>query len=344
MPTIKKPNEHFDATTYTGNGGTLSVTNAGGFQPDLVWIKDRTSGTNYHAWFDSIRGTNNRIFSNATDTQDTTAATLTAFNSNGFTLGSQEGQNASGNSLVAWQWRAGQGTTTVNTSGTISSNVSVNATAGFSVVTYTGNGTTGATIGHGLGVAPKFIIIKGRSTAFDWAVYHASLGNQTVIRLNTTAVAETAGATFWNSTTPSSTVVTLGSWSELNGSGATQVAYCWAEVEGFSKFGSYAGNSSTDGPFIYTGFKPRWILVKKYAGGTASNWHLHDTARDTYNSSNSILIPDSSGAESVSSGFAFDILSNGFKLRTSDGSTNGSTLSYIYAAFAEAPFKYSNAR
>ena len=343
MPTIKKPNQYFDATLYTGNGGTQSVTNAGGFQPDFVWIKDRSNGTNYHALFDVIRGTNNRLFSNATDAQNTTTGTLTAFNSNGFTLGSQEGQNANGNSLVAWQWKAG-GASTVNTSGSISSNVSVNTTAGFSVVTYTGTGAN-ATVGHGLGVAPAMMIVKGRNTTTgqSWRVYHKNANASPasgVLNLNVTDAFFTS-STQWNNTDPTSTVLSIGTDPALNENTKNYVAYCWAEVEGYSKFGSYTGNGSADGSFIFTNFAPKFVIIKRSDSG--NSWFMIDTVRQTYNVIGPYLTAEGSGAEATGTSW-IDVLSNGFKLRSSLDAWNANGGTYIFMAFAEAPFKFSNAR
>ena len=345
--TIKKGNTVMDATTYTGTSAVQSVTNASLFKPDFVWIKCRST-INNNSLFDAVRGATSQLFSNLTNAEAVGSDGFTSFNSNGFSLdnsGSGGNVNVSARTYVGWQWQAGQGTTSSNTSGSITSTVSVSTTAGFSVVTYTGTGAN-ATVGHGLGVAPKMVIVKGRSGAGaqNWMVYTAALGNTYYGYLNLTNAFENASSTIWNNISPTSTTFSIGTNSNVNTSTSPYVAYCWAEIAGFSKFGSYAGNSSTDGPFIYLGFRPKFILVKKYAGGTPSDWHLHDTTRDTYNSSNTILIPDSSGAEAVNAAFAFDILSNGFKLRNSDGSTNGSGLSYIYMAFAENPFKNANAR
>jgi hypothetical protein len=343
MPTIKKPNQHFDATTYTGNGGTLSVTNAGGFQPDMVWVKSRSnSGTN-NLITDVARG-NKGLFPNLTE-GDSTGRYCTLL-SNGFQFVGTAGDdgNTSGWTYVGWQWKAG-GATTVNTSGSISSNVSVNTTAGFSVVTYTGTGAN-ATVGHGLGVAPRMIIAKRRNTTQDWGVYHASIGNTGALALNLSIATDTNSAYFSN-TSPSSSVFSLGSGGAFNASTGTYVAYCWAEVEGYSKFGSYTGNGSADGVFVYLGFRPRFVLIKNSSGGATSSlqgWIMMDTSRSTYNQTADALFTNNSNASSSSSTYAIDILSNGFKTRGTDGAVNESSATYIYMAFAEAPFKFSNAR
>lgn len=355
MPTdyaIKDGRTVFDATTYTGNGSTQSITNAGNFQPDLVWIKARKAAAS-HIINDSVRGVSKQLVPNGTGAETTyTGYQVTAFNSNGVTLvdDSNGGYGVNGGSggtysgtppnYIAWQWKA-NGTAVSNTSGTITSSVSANTTAGFSIVTYTGNGTAGATVGHGLGVAPKLIIGKKRSAAADWTVYHASLGNNLALFLNGTFATD-AGAAYWNTTTPTSSVFTLGNQTNLNASGATTVAYCWAEIAGFSKFGSYTGNGSTDGPFVYTGFRPKFIMTKRT--DSTSSWNIVDTSRVAYNANNAGLYANLTGAEDTTGAVVWDVLSNGFKLRDSDATNNASGGTYIYVAFAENPFKYANAR
>jgi hypothetical protein len=216
----------------------------------------------------------------------------------------------------------------------------VNATAGFSVVTYTGNGTGGATVGHGLGVAPSMVIVKNRSGVYNWGVYHISNGPTKAQWLNLTDAA-TVISTTWNNTAPTSSVFSIGTASEENGSGNNLVAYCWAEIKGFSKFGSYTGNGSADGPFVYCGFRPRFILYKVAIGGTGE-WVMLDSSRNTYNVEDAYLFANSSGAEATFT--LLDFLSNGFKLRTSNTTSNGSGYTYIFAAFAENPFNISRAR
>jgi hypothetical protein len=337
--TIKKGNTVMDATTYTGTGASLSVTNAGAFKPDLVWVKGRSGATD-HALYDSVRGTTKQLESNTTDAETTEATGLTAFGTSGFTVGALAQMNTSAATYIGWQWQAGQGSSSSNTSGTITSTVSVNATAGFSIATYTGNGSTGATFGHGLGVAPSMVIIKKRSTTGNWITYHTSTGINQYLYLNSTATSATATPT-WG---VSSTLITLQqSFGDYNTSATTYVAYCWAEIAGFSKFGSYIGNGSTDGTFVYTGFRPKFIMWK--SSSAAYNWNIIDTSRNTYNVADAILRPNTSDAEVVGGSGAgvFDILSNGFKLRTGTAGWNDAN-TYIYAAFAENPFKNSNAR
>ena len=340
MPTIKKPNSHFDAVLWTGNGPTSQSITGLNFQPDLVWVKNRSS-TRKHNAYDSVRGTSKRLVPDDVAVEDTVAG-VTAFNSNGFTVGDEGDVNASTLTFVGWTWKAG-GASTVNTSGTISSNVSVNTTAGFSIITYTGNGSNNATIGHGLGATPAMIFIKRRdsgSTA-SWPVWHKTYTLNTQYLLLDTNIALTTYSTYWG--THSSSVISLGTAvGEDNTNGGTYVAYCWSEVEGYSKFGSYTGNGSTDGAFVYTGFKPKFVMIKRT--NTTGSWVVFDGARNTYNVTNNTLYPDLVNAEE-SGVMLIDFVSNGFKLRSSAvNEINASGSTYIYAAFAENPFKYSNAR
>ena len=338
--TIPQGNKYMDATLYTGNGGTLSVSNAAGFKPDLVWIKSRSNARD-HALADSVRGVLKDVASNTTAAETTNTNYLTSFNSNGFTIGDLLKINANGNTFVAWQWQANQGTNTTNTAGSITSTTSVNATAGFSVATYTGNGTNGATVGHGLGVAPKVILLKSRSILENWAGYFAVLGNGFNINLNANTGA--GGSTDWNNTTPTSTVFTIGNGSGNNQNNATYVAYCWTEIAGFSKFGSYTGNGSSNGPMVYTGFKPKYLIIK--SSSIAGEWAIYDIPRDLYNPmglGGGRLQANTSNAETgADSAQYIDFLSNGFKIRNGSGFDNDSGATYIYIAFAENPFKNS---
>jgi hypothetical protein len=279
-PTILQGNKYMDATLYTGTGSTQSITNAGAFKPDLVWTKSRSNAYN-NALTDSVRGVAKGLFSDLTNAEDTASPTsyVQAFNSNGFSVNIGSNSNNNGATYVGWQWQAGQGSTSSNTSGNVTSTVSVNTTAGFSIVTYTVTSTVGMTIGHGLGVAPKMIIEKRRDAAANWDVYTESTGNTGRLQLNLTSAFQTQ-AGVWNNTSPTSTVFSQqgnGNWHPI---GATCVAYCWAEIAGFSKFGSFTGNSSTDGPFIYCGFRPKWILFKNTAN---YDWHVFDSSRSLYN-------------------------------------------------------------
>jgi hypothetical protein len=335
--TIVKGNTVMDATLYTGTGASLSVTNTASFKPDFVWTKSRSNATD-HKLTDSVRGVTKALASNSTNAETTDTQGLTAFNSNGFTLGTDANYNGSGRTFVGWQWQAGQGSTSSNTNGSITSTVSVNASAGFSVVTFsTPLVYTNATVGHGLGVTPAMFIVKNRNGAanINWNVYHQSLGNTQAIYLNLSNAATTS-STFWNNTSPTSSVFTVGA--NLYNS-SDMVAYCWTPIAGYSAFGSYTGNGSTDGPFVYLGFRPRFILFK--ATNNAQDWVVYDSARDTYNSVSNYLFPNSSAAEASFANTNF--LSNGFKL-VSSVSLNYSGYTYIYAAFAENPFKNALAR
>ena len=361
-PTIPNGASYMAATIYTGDGSqTISFSNAvngTAFQPDMVWSKIRTGTTQAIGVFDSVRGTTGQALDTAATTAEGTwngAASsdygyVSAFNSNGFSVNDGAVATTGGyvnyatRTYVAWQWKAG-GTAVSNTSGSITSSVSANTTSGFSVVTYTGNGTAGATVGHGLGVAPQVIIVKNRGTVTNWQ-FGSSYNNATspwnyYMRLNTTAAAA-AASTIWNNTAPSSSVFTVGTDNEVNFSANTYVAYCWTPIAGYSAFGSYAGNSSTDGPFIYTGFRPRFVMLKA-SSGTTGNWIMLDTSRDTYNMAVNVLEADVSDAEAALSPM-IDIVSNGFKIRRNSAGVNSSGCTYIYVCFAENPFKYANAR
>lgn len=348
-PTIPAGNLFMNATLYTGTNATQVITNGApgaSFQPDMVWIKSRSAAYN-HGVIDSVRGVRPMIFPNLTNAEASTAVGtgLTSFNSNGFTLGTESTTSAptneNGTTFVAWQWKAG-GTAVTNTAGTITSSVSANTTSGFSVVTYTGNGSSGATVGHGLGVAPQFVIVKSRG-AEAWPVWHTSLaGSTSYLRLNATDAVTTAAN--WMTALPSSTVCTFGNGGFDNTNAVNYVMYCWTPIAGYSAFGSYTGNGSTNGPFIYTGFRPRFVMTKKSSGTGA--WAIVDTSIIPYNQETTYLQPNTSGAVvGGTSSNGMDINSNGFKIRSTDASfneTNGDT--YIYACWAENPFKYSNAR
>ena len=338
--TITNGSKYMDASLYTGTGSNGLVVTNGGFYPDLIWAKAR-SAAYYNTLLDYQRGVAVRLFSNLTDAESNNGC-QSSFNSNGFTLNADAGGvNNSGSTYVAWQWNAGSGTSSSNTNGSITSNVDVNTTAGFSIVKYTGNGTAGATVGHGLGVAPSLVICKDRQAATSWPVYHSSLGGTQWILLNSTNAATTS-AQEWNNTNPTSSVFSVGSSSSnSNQSANTYVAYCWSEIAGYSKFGGYTGNSSSDGVFIYLGFRPKFIFIKNYQ--SATDWYFEDSARDTYNVASSVLSPNTSSAES-SGTYLIDFLSNGFKLRTANGNINSSGNSYIYGCWAENPFKNALAR
>jgi len=334
--TIDKGSSYFDTTAYTGNGSAGRNLTTGTFQPDWVWIKSRTDIDN-HRLIDAVRGATKHLESDTTGAEQT-SSNVTAFTSTGITLSSNGAVNANAETYVVWSW-LGANTTASNTSGTITSTVSANTTSGFSIVSYTGNGTNGATIGHGLGVAPAMVIVKCRSDAStDWAVYHKSLTAGNMVFLNTTSASAAISSYDNGGINPvSSTTFTTAqggvSLNNVNTSTRTYIAYCFAEVKGYSKFGSYTGNGSTDGTFIYTGFKPAFVMTKRT--DSADWWGIWDSKRLGYNGSNYYLLPNTSNAEANKE---LDILSNGFKIRTIDGGINASGGTYIYMAFAENPF------
>jgi hypothetical protein len=338
-------NDYFDVKTWSGNSSTQSIPLE--FAPDLIWNKSRNNASN-HAWWDVLRGTGAVISSSTTEAETTGYNAITSFSSNAISLGPDNTgvnngrTNETGRTYVGWVWNAGDSTVT-NTSGTISAQVRASTTSGFSIVTYTGTGAN-ATVGHGLGVAPSMIIVKNRTFGGSWRVYHSSLGNTQNVRLNlTNATATDSG--IWNNTSPTSSVFTVGTDADVNRSGDAHVAYCFAPVAGYSAFGSYTGNGSTDGPFVYTGFRPKYVMIKNSTtGGAGYDWFVWDSVRDTYNLTTLDLNPNSSQAENTNSGDGLDILSNGFKIRVSTAATNTSGNTFIYACFAESPFKYSLAR
>lgn len=319
-PSIKKGSLYMDATLRTGTGATASVSSLG-FQPDFVWIKSRSAATD-HGLYDAVRGVQKQIESNTTTAETTETTGLTAFNSNGYTVGALAQLNTSAATYVDWTWKEG-------------------ATPGFDIVTWTADGTSPRNISHSLGAVPKLIITKQRSPSADnWFTYHASLGATKNVRLDETSAALTqTGA--WNNTTPTSSQFTTGNFANFTTNGNSLVAYLWSEIEGFSKISIYTGNGSADGPFVWCGFRPRWLFIK--GGDVASSWRQYDTARLTYNEAKSPLYLNTTNTEAAEAN-GIDILSNGFKIRWSDSVLNGSGSTYIFAAFAENPFKYSRAR
>jgi hypothetical protein len=338
-PTIADGSEYFNTVLWAGTGATNSITGVG-FAPDFVWIKQR-SGTRQNNLYDTVRGATKELFSDSTEAENTLATGLTSFDSDGFTLGTGTRANESGQTFVGWNWNAG-GSSATNTDGTITSTVRANPTAGFSIVSYTGNGTAGATIGHGLGVAPKMIITKPRDTQTvngGWAVYHTSVGNTGYLLLNLTDATSTASGA-WNNTSPTSSVFSVGTFQIVNTNTSPYIALCFSEVTGYSKFGSYTGNGSTNGPFVYCGFRPAFVVCKRT--DTTSNWTLFDNKRLGYNVDNDRQYPNLAIADNTTD--ILDILSNGFKLRGTATDNNASGGTYIFMAFAENPFKYSLAR
>jgi hypothetical protein len=353
-PTISNGANYMAATLWTGTGvGSRAITNTSNgvsFQPDWVWLKSR-SAAYHHQTNDSVRGaTNGALYTSLNNAVDADFG-ITSFDASGFTLGntaslissSFASQNGSGTTYVGWQWKA-SGSTTSNTVGSITSTVNANTTAGFSILTYTGNGTVGATVGHGLGVTPGMVIVKSRSATADWPVkilpYMAG-GSRLELDTTNAITTEAAGSgSLWNATNPNSTVITLGNQAMTNTNGTTYVAYCFAPISGYSAFGSYTGNGSTDGPFVFTNMRPRWLMFKRT--DATNNWIMYDTSRSTYNAAQNFLYPDLSNTEGT--GVYIDFVSNGFKLRDTNAIFNASGGTYIYAAFAENPFTISRAR
>ncbi len=348
------PQKQFGVVTYTGSSTSAQTITGLGFKPDLVWAK-MTNSSQRNFLTDTNRGITKHLFSDAGSDEETdssmgnTNPIYTAFNDDGFVFGtSGSGPNDSGREYVAWCWKANGGTTASNTSGDINSTTQANTKGGFSTVTYTGNGSVAQSIGHGLSSgAPELIFVKNRSQGDDWAVYHVGTGNAAHLILNSTAGKVTSSA-YWGSFTPTTTLFKVGSDHKLNASSENYVAYLWHSVEGFQKFGSYVGNGNNDGPFIYTGFRPRMIFFKWVEGGGASAepWGVFDTARATYNPtsahSDSQVYWNTTAAASQGSTHGVDFLSNGFKLRGNGGLNNFSGASYIYGAWADVPFKYNN--
>ena len=333
--TINKGSSYFNTVLYTGTE-TQQTINVG-FQPDFVWIKSR-SNTQVHALFDAVRGTSIGALQSNSDAAENANQKLVAYTSTGFTLPSvnYEWTNTSGWTFASWNW-LGANTTVSNTSGSISSTVSANTTSGFSIATYTGNGVSGATVGHGLGVAPKLQMIKKRNGTTDWAVVgsFSPFGTQKRIAINGTTAMGTPADIY--PTLPTSTVFSPGDSGDTNGNGSTYIAYSFAEIKGYSKFGSYTGNSSADGTFVYTGFKPAYLMIKQ-SSAAGEGWYIVDNKRDPENSVGLILIANTDGADNSSQDPYVDFVSNGFKLRRNWAGVNGSGSTYIYMAFAENPF------
>ena len=328
--TINKSTDYFNTVLYTGNSSTLNVTGVG-HQPDFVWIKDRSSSGDDFAMYDAVRGVNKRIRSNQNDAENTETAALTSFDSDGFTVGTAGSSNGNGDSFVAWNWKAnGQGSS--NTDGSINTTyTSVNTTAGFSISQYTGTGAT-ATIGHGLGVVPKMIIIKQTNTTRNWVVGHDSIGWTKYLYLDSTNAQGTGN--LFNDTAPTNQVFSVVNDGGVNASGGTYIAYCFAEKTGYSKMGSFIGNGNADGTFAYLGFRPAFILVR--ASNLTTNWHLYDNKRDPINPADTILRANSSNVDATNSEFAYDFVSNGFKARSSSSEFNGSGNTFIYYAVGQS--------
>lgn len=342
-PVILNPKKHFDVLTWAGNGSTSRAITGTQFKPDFAWIKQRNVIRN-HVLSDAVRVSSGYplpLYSDLTNAEGGTGGSvfaLPAFNSDGIQINNNDGANNASGTYVGWLWKAG-GAPVANTDGAITTQVSANRTAGFSIVTYTGNGVAG-TRGHGLGVTPELIILKDRLQISNWAGWHKdlTLGNAIYQNLSN---GQGADPTVWNSTAPNSTTFTVGANAAVNTNTSTYVAYCFASIPGFSVVGKYTGNGSADGPFIYCGFRPKYVLFKRV--DTTGTWYVLDVVRNTYNTANLELYSNLANAEGVSTA-TIDIVSNGFKFRVTDAQTNASGGTYIFMAFAEAPFKYANAR
>ena len=335
---IDNPELFFQTKLYAGNSTARSITFDGSknMQPDWVWIKERDDAINHYG-YDSVRGTDKRLQQNINNAEDTTDTTwFRSFDTNGFTIGTEDNINDTGDNYVAWCWKAG-GSASSNSDGSTTSSVSANTTAGFSIVSWTGTGSA-TTVGHGLSSSPKFIFVKNRDTARNWNVYY---GDETdYLQLND------SGATIdndnkWNDTAPTSSVFTVNTSSDTNKSGDAMIAYCFTNIKGYSKLGSYTANGNANGTFIYTGFRPAYVMIKRT--DSAQQWGIVDSKRDVDNPAQFHLFAESSQAEGGASSYNnFDLLSNGIKMRSNDQWTNASGGTYVYMAFAESPFVNSN--
>jgi len=339
--TIKKSTDYFNTKLRSGVSSGSQANTGVGFQPDLIWDKNRASGI--HAWWDAVRGNTKQIQSNSTGAE-TTVSQLTSFDSDGFTINGSA-DHGSGTNIVDWCWKAGttSGITTNGSTDTTPSSYSFNQTAGFSIVKYSGSGSTPTKIAHGLGAVPKMIIVKRLTGTADWVVGHNSMADDWTkyIYLSSTAASVTAGGAAWENTAPDTVNFTVGDNTQINASGSDYIAYCFAEKTGYSKFSSYKGNGDANGTFVYTGFKPAFIMYKKYSG--TGRWSMEDNKRDPFNVATHGLEANNNTAENTGSGYwDVDLLSNGFKFRTTEQETNQSNATYIYMAFASEPLVGDN--
>jgi len=339
---LDNPELYFQTKLYTGNGGTQSITLDGSedMQPDWVWIKNR-SGTDIHALYDSVRGVNKNLRSDANSAEGSQSTGLTSFDSDGFGVGDTGSVNTNSNNFVSWNWKMGtsfSNDASATSVGTIDSTGSINTAAGQSIISYSGTGSAG-TVAHGLGAVPKMIIVKSRSHTKDWTVYHSYLGNTKWIELNATT-AEQSSSNRWNNTSPTSSVFTVATDSSVNASGYTYIAYCFSEIKGYSKFGVYTGNANASGGFAYLGFRPAFVIVRD--PGNAENWLMYDNKRPGYNLNNNHQFANTNDAETASTANTMDLLSNGFKVRSTNNGLNRVSSNFFYMAFAESPFVNSN--
>jgi hypothetical protein len=341
---IDDPSAYFQTATYTGTGSSHAITNDGNsdMQPDWVWIKTRSHAA-WHSLHDSSRGATKGLFTNDANAEVDHTDSLTSFNSDGFTLGADNSGgsvNVSSRTYVGWQWAANGGTTASNTDGNTTTTVQANQDAGFSIVTYTGTGSGSQTMGHGLGVTPNIVLTKARSGTSNWS-FNGNFGgmiygtNKLLLNSTNALSSDTNEVT-----AASSTTFTGGGSGAVNGNNSTYVAYCFAEKQGYNKFGGYVGNGNADGTFIYTGFKPAWVMIKRTTGNGTHQWYIYDNKRDEANVMEQVLQAQGANAE-VTSSNKLDFVSNGFKQRSNTQTTNTSGASYIYMAFAENPFTTS---
>ena len=332
---ITKPGLHFNTKLYTGTGSSNAITGVG-FQPDFTWIKSRNNGSNNnHMLFDAVRGATKYVKSDQNSAENTLAETLKSFDSDGFTVGTQGDVNQNSINFVSWNWKAGNSSGSTNTDGDITSTVSVNTTAGFSIVKYQGNGSNDQRVGHGLGARPVTWFIKRLDSADDWIVYQQGIAanwyDDTYFYLNSSSAV--MGSINAGTGNPTSSVFYIGDTGRTGANGDNYIAYVFAEKKGFSKFNYYEGNGNADGPFVYTGFKPAFVMTKEKPN--ASSWDMHDNKRDPHNVCNKYLLAEDGGAEGTTD--ILDFYSNGFKLRTSNGDRNQAGQRYVYWAFAEEP-------
>ena len=338
--TINKSGDYFNTKLYTGNGSAGNAVTGVGFAPNFVWIKERSS-TSSHVLGNTVTGINKRLQSDTTSAEGTLSNIFTSFDSDGFTNGADNGVNENGQTYASWNWNGGTVAGSANTDGSISSTVSANTTSGFSIVSYTGTGSI-ATIGHGLGVAPNVVIVKQRTAAGNhWVMYNSALPSANYFLYLDGTDAQQTATNFFNNAAPSNSVFTVGTDAQTNGNTNSLIAYCFAEKQGYSKFGSYTGNGSTDGPFVYTGFKPAFVITKRI-DSTGGGWGINDNKRPNYNPENLYLVANTNSAEASDGSWTMDLLSNGWKARYNNGHFNASGGSYIYMAFAEAPLVGTN--
>ena len=326
---IPKSSSYFNPKIYTGTGSSLALTGVG-FQPDWTWIKNRSANDGHHL-YDAVRGVQKRIRSDTTAAQATTPQGLTAFGTDGFTVGTEEDVNTNGENFASWNWKA-NGSGSANSDGSIYSTVSVDTTSGFSIVSYTGNGTLGATVGHGLGQTPGLFVTKRLSGTSSWGMYHQSTGAGGFMELNSNNALQ-SNAAYFNNTAPTSSVFSIGTDSINNTSGSTYIGYCFAEKQGYSKFGKYTGNGNADGTFTYLGFKPAFVMIKRYDSGSL-DWNMYDNKRLGYNGGDAPLFANLNNSESNDYG-RIDFLSNGFKIRTSNDQLANDGGSFLYMAFGQ---------